>query len=125
MMMSSVMLPDVVEKYPLPQKRCPQVSFADMLELLLDVAGGPALGAAREVAGRDMRRDFHENMHVIARQRCVYGLHPQFVANLADDLANPQTHFAMEHLEPIFGCPNDMIAMMKSRVTTSRVAHSL
>jgi transposase len=87
-----------------------------------------ALGTQRpahEFADRDMRRDFHENMDVIASERTIDDLHAQFVAHLADDLAHPEAHFAMEHLEPALGCPDDMIAMMKSRVATGRIALSL
>ena len=46
-------------------------------------------------------------------------------ANLFDDLAHPEANFTMEHLEPVLRCPDDMVAMMKSRVTTGAVAHSL
>lgn len=41
------------------------------------------------------------------------------------DLPNPQAHLAMEHLEPIFRRPDEMVAMRKCRVTTATVAHSL
>ena len=64
-MMSLVMLPDVApEVSPAPEALSP-VSFADMLELLLDLAGGTPLGPAHEVADRDIRRNFDEHMHVI------------------------------------------------------------
>ena len=51
--------------------------------------------------------------------------HAHFGTDLSDNLANPQTHLAMQHLEPIFLCPDEMIAMMKCCVTTAAVAHSL
>lgn len=51
--------------------------------------------------------------------------HTHFGTNLSDDLPNPQAHLAMQHLKPIFRCPDEMVAMIKSRVTTAAVVHSL
>lgn len=42
---------------------------------------------------------------------------------MPDDLANPQADLAMQHLEPVFGRPDEMIAMMAGRVATGRMAH--
>src|SRR3546814_13065415 len=95
-----------------------------MLELLLDLARGPALCPPNEVADRDVRWNFDEHMDVVARQHTIDDGHPQLVANLLDDLAHPQADLAMQHLEPIFRRPDDMVAMVKSRVTTLAVAHS-
>ena len=53
------------EVAPLPEALAP-VAFADMLELLLDFARRAALGAANEVTDRDVRRNFHEQMDVVA-----------------------------------------------------------
>src|SRR3546814_2937301 len=63
-------------------------------------------------------------MDVVARQHTIDDGHPQLVANLLDDLAHPQADLAMQHLEPIFRRPDDIVATVKSRVTTLAVAHS-
>src|SRR3546814_539274 len=89
-----------------------------MLELLLDLARGPALCPSDEVADGDVRRDFDEHMDVVARQHAIDDRHPQLVANLLDDLAHPEPHLAMQHLEPIFRCPDDMIAMRSEEHTS-------
>src|SRR5579871_3807542 len=112
------------EVAPAPEPLAP-VAFADMLELLLDLARRAALGAAHKVTDRDMRRDFHEHMDVIARQGTVDDRHAHLGAHLSNDLAYPETDIADEHFVPVLGCPNDMVTMMKSRVTTLAVAHSL
>ena len=64
-------------------------------------------------------------MDVIARQGAVDDGHAHFVADLLDDLAHPEADITDEHLVPILRSPDDMVAMMKSRVTTLAVAHSL
>jgi len=55
---------------PAPEPLAPEplapVSLADMLELLLNLAGRAALGAPDEAAGRDMRRYLDEHVDVIA-----------------------------------------------------------
>ena len=112
------------EVAPAPEALTP-VAFADVLELLLDLARRAALGAAHEVADRDMRRYFHEHMDVIARQRPIDDRHAHLGADLPDDLAHSDPDLAMQHLVAVLGCPDDMVAMMKSRVTTLAVAHSV
>ena len=71
-----------------------------------------------------MRRDLDEHMDVIARQSAIDDRHTHFGADLPDNLTHPQPHFAMEHLEPVLRRPNEVIAMMKGRVATGRIAHS-
>ena len=60
----------------------PPVAFPNVLELLLDFSRRPALCPAYKVADRDMRRDFDEHMHVIARQCAVDYGHAHFIADL-------------------------------------------
>lgn len=60
-----------------------------------------------------MGRDFHEHVNVIARQHAIDDGHAHFVPHLPDDLAHPEADLAMEHLEPIFGRPDDVVAMVK------------
>jgi hypothetical protein len=108
----------------LPEALAP-VAFAYVLEFLLYLAGRPPLGTAHEVTDRDVRRDFDEHMDVVARQRTIDDGHTHFIADLSDDLAHPEAHIADEHLVPVLRRPNEMVAMMKSRVTTALVAHSL
>ena len=112
------------EVAPAPEALAP-IAFADVLELLLDLARGTPLGPTDEVADRDMRRYLDEHMDVIARQSAVDDGYAHLLADLPDDLAHPQTHITDEHLVPVLRRPDEVVAMMKSRVTTLAVAHSL
>src|ERR1019366_4557592 len=105
------------EVAPAPEP-LPPVALTDMLELLLDFARRTSLCPAHEVADRDMRWYFHEHMDVIARQGTVDDGHTHLSADLPDDLAHSDPDLAMQHFEPILRCPDDMVTMMKSRVTT-------
>lgn len=69
-----------------------------------------------------MRRDLHEYMDVIARQGAVDDRHTHLGAHLPDDLAHPEPHLALEHLEPVLRRPDDVIAVMKSRVATGGIS---
>src|SRR5690606_8166448 len=111
------------EVAPLPEALAP-IAFADVLELLLDLARRAPLGPAHEVADRDVRRDFDEHVNVVARQGTVDDGHAHFSANLLDDLTHSEADLAMQHLEPVLRRPDEMVAMMKSRVATGRIAHS-
>jgi hypothetical protein len=51
----------------LPEALAP-VALSDVFELLLDLARRAPLGTTYEVTDRDVRRDFNEHVHVIARQ---------------------------------------------------------
>ena len=72
-----------------------------------------------------MRRDFDEQVDVIARQRAVDDRHAHFSADLLDNLADSEPDLAVEHLEPVLGRPDDMVAMMKCRVATGGIADSV
>ena len=72
-----------------------------------------------------MRRDFDEQVDVIARQRAVDDRHAHFSADLLDNLADSGPDLAVEHLEPVLGRPDDMVAMMKCRVATGGIADSV
>ena len=98
------------------------IALADMLELLLDLARRAPLGHAHEVADPDVRRDFDEHVDVITRQRSADDGHAHLGANLPDDVAHPRADFAVKHLVTILGCPDDVIAVVKKRVTPSAVA---
>jgi hypothetical protein len=102
----------------LPEALAP-IALADVLELLLDFARRSPPGTAAEVADRDMRRDFHEHVDMIARQYAMNDRHAHFGTNLSNDLQDPQAHLAMQHFEPIFRRPDPMVAMMKCRVATA------
>src|SRR3546814_1162536 len=95
-----------------------------MLELLLDLARGPALCPPNEVADRDVRWNFDEHMDVVARQHTIDDGHPQLVANLLDISPHPQATPAMSHFKPIFRRQTVMLPMVKILVKTLHVAHS-
>ena len=67
-MLSSVMMPDVVEKEPRCQMRCPPVSLANVFVLLSKLARKKPLGAEHEVSDREVGQYFDEHVHVIAPQ---------------------------------------------------------
>lgn len=100
----------------LPEALAP-VAFSDVFELLLDLARRAPLGTTHEVTDRDVRRDFNEHVHVIARQSPVDDGHAHLITDLLDDLAHTEPHITVQHLIPILRCPDEMIAMMKGRVT--------
>src|SRR5262245_21531972 len=88
------------EVAPLPEALAP-VAFADVLELLLYLAGGASLGPADEVADRDVRRDFDEQVDMVARQGAVDNGDAHLSTDLPNDLAHPEPHLAVQHLEPV------------------------
>jgi hypothetical protein len=90
---------------------------------LLDLARGTPLGPAHEVADRDVRRDFGEHMHIIARQGTVDDDQAQFVVHLPNDLSRLQADLALQHIETVVGSPDMMIAMMKCGVATTFVGY--
>jgi len=55
--------------------------------------------------------NFDEHMNVVAREHPVNDGHAHLGADLPDDLAHPQAHFAVKHLEPIFRRPDQMVAV--------------
>ncbi|KMS58805.1 hypothetical protein V473_08575 [Sphingobium cupriresistens LL01] len=71
-----------------------------------------------------MRGYLDAHVDVIARKRAVDDRHAHFGTDLSDNLANPQTHLAMQHIEPIFRYPEEMIAMIQYCVTNAAIAHS-
>jgi hypothetical protein len=111
------------EVAPRPEPLAP-IACADVLELLLDLARRASLGLAHEVADPDVGRDFDEHVDMITRQRPADDRHPHLGADLPDDLAHPGPHLSVKHLVAIFGRPDDVIAVMKKRVTARAVAHS-
>jgi len=72
-----------------------------------------------------MRRNLDEQMDMVLRQCAADDGDAHFVADLADDLPHPQAHIAMEHLEAVLGRPDNMVAMVKKRVTATAIGHSL
>lgn len=108
----------------LPEALAP-VAFSDVFELLLDFAGRASFGPAHEVRNRDVRRDFDEHVDVVPRQCAVDDGHAHLVADLPDDLADPQAHITDQHFVPILRRPDEMVAMVECCVTTAAVRHSL
>src|ERR1700730_7825759 len=72
-----------------------------------------------------MRRDFHEHRDMFSRQNTGYDLDAQFLADLPDDRSYPLPQRAFQHLVAILRDPDDVVAMVKNRVTPARVAHTL
>ena len=64
-------------------------------------------------------------MDMIARQHTLDDLHAHFTTDLPDDVPHPLPQFSLEHLVAILGDPDDVIAVVKNRVTSSAVGHTL
>ena len=60
-------------------------------------------------------------MDMIARQHTLDDLHAHFTTDLPDDVPHPLPQFSLEHLVAILGDPDDVIAVVKNRVTSSAV----
>lgn len=70
-----------------------------------------------------MQRDFDEHVHAVLRQRPVDDRHDHRCTDMRSDLAILRAHSAMEDLEAIFRYLDQMLAMMKCRV--SRIEASI
>ena len=103
----------------------PPEAFADVLELLLDFARRASFDASDEVADGDVGRDFDEHVDMVAGEDAADDGDVELGADLLDDLSHAQPDFTVEDLEPVFGRPHDVVAMVKKRVTPAAVGHSL
>src|ERR1700716_2427443 len=64
-----------------------------------------------------MRRDFHEHMDMFSRQNAGDDLDAKFFAQLPDNRSYPLPQRAFQHLVAILRDPDDVIPMVKNRVT--------
>ncbi len=107
---------------------CPEVPSPVALlepgEFSLNFVRRSALHPANNIANPKMRRDRHEHMHMIRRQDALDDGHAELGADLADDLADTQAHFACQNLEAILGDPDDVVAMIKNGVRAGVVGHA-
>lgn len=101
------------------------IALSDVLELLLDFSRGAPFRHTHKVADRDVGWDLDEHVDVVLRQRPIHDRDAHLCAYLLDDIAHSKPDFAMEHLEPIFWCPDDMVTVVENRVTAGAIAHSL
>ena len=77
----------------------------------------PSLDAPHEVADSNMRRDFHEHMDMFSRQNAGDDLDAKFFAQLPDNRSYPLPQRAFQHPVAILRDPDDVIPMVKTRVT--------
>ena len=63
-----------------------------------------------------LRWDRQEHMDMVARQDPFDDMDAQFVARLADNLANASPHRTLQNLIAVFCCPHDVVPVIKSRV---------
>lgn len=70
-----------------------------------------------------MRRDFHAHMDMFPRQHAGDDLYAKFLADLPDDCSDPLPQRAFQHLAAILRDPDDVVPMVKNRVTPACVAH--
>ena len=71
-----------------------------------------------------MWRDVYKHMDVIGRQYAPDHPHSHLLTNLADHVADPFADCPAQDLVAVFGNPDNMIAVMKNRVTSGPVDHS-
>ena len=64
-----------------------------------------------------MRRDFHEHMDMFPRQNAGDDRYAEFRADLPDNRSYPLPQRAFQHLVAILRDPDDVIPMVKNRVT--------
>jgi hypothetical protein len=57
--------------------------------------------------------DFDQHVDMIAREHAADDGDAYFCTDLLDDRSDPVAYFAMEHLEPIFGCPDNVVTVVK------------
>ncbi len=101
------------------------IPFAEFGKFLLNFARGTALHPLHELTDGNMRRDFDKHMDVIAGENTVDDFHAELRANLPDDCTDSLAYFPTQNFVTVLGNPNDMVAMMKNRMTSGRVTHSL
>jgi hypothetical protein len=70
-----------------------------------------------EVADGNMRRDFHQHMDMFSRQNAGDDLEAQVFAHLPDNRSYLLPQRAFQHLVAILRDPDDVVAMVKNRVT--------
>lgn len=109
-------------KVPSGPKPTSPISFAQRWKLLLNFARRTPLHALHELTNRNMWRNFYKHVDVIGGKYAADNFNTQLRANLFDNYANPFPYFPAQNLVAVFGNPNDMITMMKNRMTSCRVA---
>src|ERR1700730_17362136 len=70
-----------------------------------------------------MGRDFHEHMDMFSRQNARDDLDAKFFAQLPYNRSYPLPQRAFQHLVAILRDPDDVIPVVKNRVTPACVAH--
>ena len=106
-------------------KPAPPIALAEFGKFLLDFTRRTALHPLHELTDCNMRRNFDKHMDVIVGKNTVYNFHAQFRADLPDDCTDPLAYLPTQNFVPVLGNQNDMVAMMKNRMTSSPVTHSL
>ena len=77
---------------------------------------------SHEVADGDMRRNFHEHMHMLFGQYAGHDLHAEFFTDLSDNRSYPVSQCAFQHFVALLRDPNDVVAVVKNCVTPGCVA---
>ena len=97
------------------------IALADFRKFHLDFVGGASFGALHQIADGNMGRHRDKHVDVIARQHTLDDLHTHLTTDLPDDVPHPLPQFSLQNLVAIFGDPDDVIAVVKNRVTAGAV----
>ena len=109
---------------PGPEMSAP-VAFTDVGKFLLDLVRGAPLRALHETTYGNARRNRHEEVDMVVGQDPVDDRDAHLATDLAHDLANSLTQGSVQDLKPVFGDPDNMIAMVKNGMRGFIIGHDL
>ena len=108
-MLVEIILDDIVGNVTAGRAKvvsCPEppvpISLAQFWEFLLDFSRGTALHTLHKLAYRNMRRNFHKHVDMVARQNAVDDVHAQFSTNLTHNRPQPFPDTSTQYLITIF-----------------------
>ena len=102
---------------PAPEM-APPVSFAQFGKLHLHSVGRTSFDTTHKVTDGNVGRDGDEHVDMLFGQNARYDLNTKLVADLLDDRSYPLAQRPLQHLVAILRDPDDVIAMVKNRVTS-------
>lgn len=101
MIVSSVTLPEVVEKYPLGPEAFPPIAFAQIGELHLQTARASPLDLLHDVGKEQFWWNIDKHVDLIAREHSAHNMNAQVIASLADDRAQALAQRSLQDLVAI------------------------
>jgi hypothetical protein len=92
-----------------------------MQESRLNKAGGSRKERSHEIANCQLGRDGHKHMNVVAEQHTFGNLDAILRTYMTADITDPQAPLALQHLEPVFRGPDDVIPVIVNAMLARRV----